>query len=260
MKTHLKPDYSKAKQYAIACQESYKPFAEQRFEGDPDTIIPIENSLTDTQCVLLVTDSEMTIVFPGSNSLMDWTGSNLDSGQMRSEFDKQIVKKTITDSDESEKIYPYDEPSQSGVKLHRGFTRAYFSVRDRIHEQIEALGVSKVTVTGHSLGGALAILCGVDVQYNFSEQLEHLEVYTFGAPRVGNDAFKGSFERRVPHNYRIVNGMDLVVELPRWWQGYRSHVETHIRIGKRLSWKVLTAPFQDHAIANYIKELAKRAG
>ncbi len=255
----MKIDYSKAKQYAIACKESYKDFSDQRFTGDPETIIPIENALTDTQCVLIATGNAMTIVFPGSNSLMDWTGSNLNSGQMRSEFDKQIVKKTITDSDESEKIYPYDEPSQSGVKLHRGFSRAYFSVRDRIHEQIKELGIATVTVTGHSLGGALAMLCAVDVQYNFGEQLNHLDIYTFGAPRAGNDAFKASFERRVPNSYRFVNGMDIVVELPRWWQGYPRHVETQIRLGKRLSWKVLTAPFQDHAIARYIQELEKRA-
>lgn len=258
MEANSKLDYTKAKQCAIACEESYKDFPAQQFAGEPETIIPIENALTDTQCVLLVTGSEMTIVFRGSNSLMDWRG-NLNSQPMRSEFDKQIVQKTITNSDESEKIYPYDEPSQSGVKLHRGFTRAYFSVRDRIHEQIEQLGISQVTVTGHSLGGALAILCVVDVQYNFGDQLEQLEIYTFGAPRAGNEAFKASFERRVPNSYRFVNGMDIVVELPRWWQGYPRHVAAQVRLGQRVSWNVFAAPFKDHAIANYIQELEKRA-
>ena len=255
----MRIDYAKAIEYAIACQESYKDFADQRFSGNPETIIPIEDLKTDTQCILLVTGAAMTIIFPGSNSRMDWTGSNLNSGQMRSEFAKKIVKKTIIASEESEQTYPYDEPSQSGVKLHRGFSKAYFSVRDQIHQQLRSLGISQVTVTGHSLGGALALICAVDVQYNFGEQLNHLDTYTFGAPRVGNDAFKASFERRVPNSYRFVNGMDIVVKLPRWWQGYRKHVETQIRVGKRLSWKVLTAPFQDHTIANYIQELEKRS-
>jgi len=251
-------DYSKAKQFAIICQESYRDFSEQQFSSAPETVIPIVNDLTDTQCFLLVTGTTMTIVFQGTNSFMDWKG-NFTSRQMRSEFDRKIVQKTITDSDESEKIYPYEEPSQSGVKLHRGFTRAYFLVRDRIHEQIEKLGVERVTVTGHSLGGALALLCVVDVQYNYGDRLNHLDSYTFGAPRAGNPAFKDSYERRVPSSYRFVNGMDIVVELPRWWQGYSRHVETGIRLGRRLSWNIFSAPFKDHAIADYIQALTERA-
>lgn len=250
-------DYGKAKQYAIACQESYRDFSDQQFSGEPETVVPIENELTDTQCFVLVTGSTMTIVFRGSNSLMDWKG-NFTSQQMQAEFDRKIVKKTITNSDESETIYPYEEPSQSGVKLHRGFSRAYFSVRDRIHEQIRQQSVDRVTVTGHSLGGALALLCVVDVQYNFGDQLAQIESYTFGAPRAGNRAFKASYERRVPRSYRFVNGMDIVVELPRWWQGYPRHVANQIRLGKRVSWKLLTAPFKDHAITDYIQALGKR--
>lgn len=41
-------------------------------------------------------------------------------------------------------------------------------------------------VTGHSLGGALAILAAADIK-SVGHKVD--EVYTFGQPRVGNVAF-----------------------------------------------------------------------
>lgn len=52
-----------------------------------------------------------------------------------------------------------------------------------------------VIVCGHSLGGALAMLCGLDIKYNNPEK--QVRVYTFGAPRVGNKSFSRSYNRRM---------------------------------------------------------------
>ncbi|NJN30062.1 MAG: lipase family protein [Synechococcales cyanobacterium RM1_1_8] len=256
----MKIDYLKARQLAVTCQEVYKSFTDQRFEAQPETTIPIDNRATDTQCLLMVTAQAMTIVFRGSDSAYDWQG-NLNTQQMRVAFEEAVIQRAIVDRSERQQIYPYASGSASGAKLHSGFSQAYLSVRDQIHSQVDAQiaqGLSTITVTGHSLGGALALLCAVDLQYNFADRLQHLEVYSFGAPRVGNKAFKESFDRRVPHSYRFVHGMDIVVELPRWWQGYPRHVAQQIRIGPRLSWELVTAPFKDHAIADYIAALDKQ--
>jgi Lipase (class 3) len=56
---------------------------------------------------------------------------------------------------------------------------------------------------GHSLGGAMAILCAMDVKARFD--FEQLQVYTFGAPRVGNRAFAREYERTVPETWNIIN-------------------------------------------------------
>ena len=112
---------------------------------------------------------------------------------------------------------------------------------------------TSVIVTGHSLGGALATLCAVDVQYNFSSKAA-LSVYTFGAPRVGNHGFRESFNRRVPASDRFFYGMDLVPALPRPWQGY-SHVNQEYRFGPRFSFNFLSQRLEDHKIANYIAAL-----
>lgn len=50
---------------------------------------------------------------------------------------------------------------------HRGFTDIYASARDAILSLLGTLSPEKTLyVTGHSLGGALATLCALDVAAN----------------------------------------------------------------------------------------------
>lgn len=71
-----------------------------------------------------------------------------------------------------------------------GFWIAYESVRDQLKEVTRLIldenpGVS-VYITGHSMGGALAVLAAYDLAVNFSIKVN---MYNFGGPRVGNQAF-----------------------------------------------------------------------
>jgi predicted lipase len=67
-------------------------------------------------------------------------------------------------------------------------------------------------VTGHSLGGALAILAAYDLvdQHIATRPL----VYTFGQPRTGNYAFATSVMATVPDVYRLTHYRDIVAHLP----------------------------------------------
>jgi hypothetical protein len=240
-------DYSKAVKCATFSQEVYQDFNQIVFGGLVNKPVLLNEPKTDTQGAILPEGDGITIVFRGSTSDFDWE-TNFATKQERAEFDRQIIQQQIVA--DKEQVYPYEGASKSGALIHRGFVQAYFSVRDQIHDYIRSNPVSTVTVTGHSLGGALATLCAIDVQYNFSSKVT-VEAYTFGAPKVGNEGFQESFNRRIPNSYRFVAGMDLVPELPRWWQGYR-HVNTELRIGPRFSLQFLSQRFKDHAITRYI--------
>ncbi|OLP16648.1 lipase [Leptolyngbya sp. 'hensonii'] len=247
-------DYAKAQQCAAFSQEVYQDFKGEIFAAWGDRVL-ISQASTDTQCAILPRGTDLILVFRGSESSVDWK-TDFDTRQDRAEFDKQVIRQEI--ASQRDKVYPYAGSSSSGALMHRGFVNAYFSVREQIHESINRHEVSQVTVTGHSLGGALAILCAVDIQYNFSEKVT-VEVYTFGAPKVGNDGFRDSFNRRVPSSYHFIYGMDIVPELPRWWQGYRP-VDQDFRIGPRFSWNFISARVKDHAIEKYISTLKTMAG
>lgn len=78
----------------------------------------------------------------------------------------------------------------SGCSVHLGFNAAYNNVssevRSRVKEYMAKFPGASLIVTGHSLGGALAVLCAVDLNNN----VRAVDiVYTFGQPRVGNDKF-----------------------------------------------------------------------
>lgn len=245
-------DYSKALKCALLSKEVYRDFSQLKFSEFPDCVLElIDQTKTDTQCALIPSEKTVYIAFRGSEKEMDWD-TNFDFSQEVVEFKKAVIQEQIVA--DREQIYPYAEGSQSKATMHRGFATAYLSVRDDIHKYLSNRDIASVTVTGHSLGGALATLCAVDIQYNFSEKLNSIDVYTFGAPRVGNSGFQESFNRRVPNSYRFVYGMDIVPALPRVWQGYR-HVDAEHRMGPRFSWNFLSQRFKDHEIDQYISAL-----
>ena len=93
-----------------------------------------------------------------------------------------------------------------GGKVHRGFMEALYEVWPDLLPYISKLDDKgcKVWITGHSLGGALAVLCGG--LYGKTQG-----VYTFGSPWVGDKNFKEHLSVKV---YRIVNGKDIVSRIP----------------------------------------------
>ncbi len=247
-------DYAKALKYAVFCQKVYENFDIVQFDGITVKPLLISDPKTDTQCAVLPEGTAATIVFRGSESSEDWE-TDFNTTLERAQFDQKVIRDLIVEP--QEKTYPYAGSNSSGTLIHRGFIAAYFAVRGQIHDYIKSSGASSVVATGHSLGGALATLCAVDIQYNFSEQVT-IEAYTYGAPKVGNDGFQESYRQRVPNSYRVVHGMDLVPELPRWWQGYRA-VDKEIRIGQRFSLNFISQRFKDHFIDRYIDVLGQLA-
>ncbi|CAB1184606.1 unnamed protein product [Spirodela intermedia] len=71
-----------------------------------------------------------------------------------------------------------------------------------------------LTVTGHSLGGALALLSAHEAAAAAIPGLSHVSVISFGAPRVGNREFVKELEDRGVKVLRLVNKQDLVPRMP----------------------------------------------
>jgi len=93
-------------------------------------------------------------------------------------------------------------------KAHTGFLAQYCSLRAEMFAALD--GASLVTTTGHSMGGALAVLAAVDA----AEAGARVECTTFGAPRVGNAAFAARYQAAVADAKRIVHVADIVPTVP----------------------------------------------
>lgn len=93
---------------------------------------------------------------------------------------------------------------------------AYYAVRRKLKELLQQHKNAKFVVTGHSLGGALAILFPTVLVVHEEEVLQRLlGVYTFGQPRVGNRELGRYVEARLGARYlRLVYCNDLVPRLP----------------------------------------------
>ncbi|MBA0708747.1 hypothetical protein Golax_023842, partial [Gossypium laxum] len=88
-------------------------------------------------------------------------------------------------------------------------------VREEIGRVLEAYGDEplSLTITGHSLGAALATLAAYDINSNFGNA-PPVTVISFGGPRVGNQSFRCQLEKRGTKILRIVNSDDLITKVP----------------------------------------------
>lgn len=166
----------------------------------------IDDAQSDVQCYLRVSGDLLDVTFRGSNSFKDWRHNLM--------FWERCI--------------PYDNTATK-IRVHTGFITAYKSrpVRGRILGMITK-DIRRVHITGHSLGAALAVLCAVDVQYNFPDR--DIETIVFGCPRVGNRAFQKSYNSRVFKTLRVENGNDIVTKVPFALWGFR-HVGAKIHVG-----------------------------
>eukprot|EP00434_Breviolum_minutum_P015786 symbB.v1.2.013908.t1/scaffold935.1/size150374/5 len=105
--------------------------------------------------------------------------------------------------------------------VHRGFQEAYLALRKDLLQKLDSLTIAQsdrlqpaavlVRATGHSLGGALAMMACYDLS---SCRGFRCECVTWGAPRLGDASFAQLFKEQKIKLARMVNRFDVVPRLP----------------------------------------------
>jgi hypothetical protein len=118
----------------------------------------------------------------------------------------------------------FDRPPFDGVgEVHRGFQDRYGALAGLVLRSIESQKPRKLWITGHSLGGAMAACCAIDL---LRRQIAFTGLVTFGQPRIGNGELARYLDERTQGKYlRFVNEGDLVplappglgLKLPDYW-------------------------------------------
>ena len=154
----------------------------------------ISDAETDVQVGVTVNemDKRICIVFRGSESSKDWF------------YDLQIRKHNLKDD----------------IWVHSGFYKQLHEngVYDKLLASVKQLFSEhpdfSLYITGHSLGAALATLCGFMLSQEFNNQIT---VVSFASPRVGNAEWKSAFDKQTNlTHYRITNGRDIVTAFPMY--------------------------------------------
>jgi triacylglycerol lipase len=101
------------------------------------------------------------------------------------------------------------------ARFHKGFVDALSAIWPQVQEAIEAEMKKQdrpLWLTGHSLGGALALLA---TWLCDRKTINVHQVYTFGAPMIGNKVVAAAFDKAFPEKiFRFVNLTDPVPMLP----------------------------------------------
>jgi len=127
--------------------------------------------------------------------------------------DPLSIRNWIDDIDTIKVAYGY---KSCGCEVHQGFYNTYLSVQSQVLELVYSNRLehpnARINVTGHSLGGALAVHAALDIKLSLGFDVNTM--YTFGQPRVGDEAFEIFYTNEVAQNYRVTHHKDPVPHLP----------------------------------------------
>ncbi|KAF8595784.1 lipase [Ceratobasidium sp. AG-I] len=121
----------------------------------------------------------------------------------------------------------------TAVKVHSGFKEAHATTGPKILSAVQKIiaerNATKVTVVGHSLGGAIAALDSLYLKLNLPPTIT-IKAVTYGQPRVGNPEFANWIDLLVDDFSRVTNRNDPVPIVPGRFLGYRhASGEKHIK-------------------------------
>ena len=139
------------------------------------------------------------------------------------------------------------------IEFHSGFYDAFKLVEEQVEQALKDLEYDQLFITGHSLGGALAMV---------ATRLLPDEIrgacYTFGAPPIGTLEIQNGLKTPV---YEIINETDIVPCLPNPWAAWSVVVILHI-------FKLIARPFSitnkfvfggnwDERLVEHMKQMTK---
>lgn len=112
-------------------------------------------------------------------------------------------------------------PDMPDAMVHHGFYYAYHNTTLRpgvingVQRAKELFGDLKIIVLGHSMGGAMASFCALDLRVHHN--VGDVQVMTFGQPRIGNAVFASYYTQVVPNTIRVTHEHDMVPHLPPYY-------------------------------------------
>ena len=136
--------------------------------------------------------------------------------------------------------------TQLGEQLHRGFAEAALAVFHHVKPSLDKS--IPIVTTGHSLGGAVAVIVALYLQ---QDGYEIQQVVTFGQPKVTNVAGAASFES-LPL-LRVVTIKDIVPLVPPVSPLQLQELDIYWHLGE----EIILLPGQEYSSVRGIKSMLR---
>lgn len=149
----------------------------------------------------------------------------------------------------------YSNSSRIPAGIHSGFLKVYNLFRDELLDKIEEINPKQILIAGHSLGGAIGTICGLELKisgYN-------VVVYNFSCPCIGDNVFCELVSNSQLPLYRIINTCDIaqifpISVIPNFDYPTQPYIYTHC--GEAIYFTDnLKSLFNNHLMNVYIKWL-----
>ncbi|CEF68465.1 Lipase, class 3 family-containing protein [Strongyloides ratti] len=115
----------------------------------------------------------------------------------------------------------YNFVQYSEVTSNYGYVEKYYkSVADDVFNKFIVKNINaapqnmKYIITGHSLGGALAVMTALKLVVTLTAKPEDIQVITFGEPRIGDYQFAEFVQGNLPTLFRLVHNKDIIPHFP----------------------------------------------
>ena len=168
--------------------------------------------------IIGISDSDVILAFRGTQTGFEWIHNG------------EFVKAPFTCKDANGADYTAGQAESGFSSLYQGITTGTEAKAPPLMAALREIAADKhLTITGHSLGSALATLAAMEAAVSLQKIITGLSVLTFASPLVGDKTFAGLFDTLIPDSWRVANRPDIVTCVPPPFVGY-SHVATEYPI------------------------------
>lgn len=153
--------------------------------------IGFDDGTESTQCIIAHNDAMIVVFFRGT------------------EFNPERILNAVLDTSVDIQAALTDAPELDGC-VHQGFLKETEKIYPTLIQELDKIRTTQtVWFAGHSMGGALAILTAKLYTVRVKHPVNG--IYTFGCPRVGNEAFAAHYQLPL---FCMINHKDPITRIP----------------------------------------------
>lgn len=144
------------------------------------------------------------VVFSGTMSIPDWVD----------DFSYKQDKVSLIQFYQNLIPLPVQTPGSGTTTfgVHEGFFSILKAISKPLFDEIQTTNYPNLIISGHSLGGALATMYGMQAALLYPNK--NIIHYTFAAPKSGDNLYAHNFNLLVPQSHRFANLSDIVPSVP----------------------------------------------